>query len=461
VIRKNLVLGLPILFAVGTSLLVYASPGFAQDPLETHAVVLQEAGAWIASGQGNIAYNKLRSLEARLAGHVKFDTLFGQAALQANEPSIAAFAFERCLSVEPDNGICRLGVARAHLELSEASRARNELSILQQSKPPAAVQKTIDDYLQRLEGVHRSNQDTRLSSYWQWGIGYDSNINNATNLSSMALPALGGYEFTLSRDGRATESLLAEARYNIRYSTPLSDRWRFLSEANLSTTSYLHHHQYNNAVADVSLGVARRANQHQFIAKVQGQHYRLHEKPYRNLIGLLGQYSYSVSERSEATVFVQASRLNYSNSRYFRNNSLRNANRYTLGATWMQGLANDRAVGFVTAYGGGERTVKSRAPKSYEYNFGGLRAGGMYLVTPRLQLEAGLGVESRRHRGQEILFNKRRDDTLFDAYAGLNYSINRKLSIRPQYRFYKNHSNVALYGYKRHIFTVNMRYELF
>lgn len=460
-IRKKLVRGLPLALTMSISLLVYVSPGFAQDPLQAHKALLQEAREWITSGQGNIAYNKLLPLEAALAGHAEFDALFGQAALQANEPSIAAFAFERCLSVQPSNGLCRLGIARAHLELHEATRARQELTLLQQAQPPAAIQETIDDYLQRLEGVQRTNQDTRLSSYWQWGIGYDSNINNATNLSTMALPALGGQEFTLSRDGRATESMLAEARYNIRYSTPLSDRWRLLSEANLSATSYLHHHRYNTAVADVNFGVARRANQHQFIAKVQGQHYRLHEKPYRNLIGLLGQYSYAVNDRSEATVFAQASRLNYSNSRYFQNNSLRNANRYTLGATWMQGLANDRAVGFVTGYGGSERSVKSHAPKSYDYNFAGLRAGGMYLVSPRLQLEAGFGVEGRRHRGKEILFNKRRDDTLFDAYAGINYSINRKLSIRPQYRFYRNHSDVALHKTKRHIFTVNMRYELF
>src|SRR5690625_2597099 len=129
---------------MGISLLVYVSPGFAQDPLQAHKALLQEAREWIASGQGNIAYNKLLPLETTLAGHAEFDTLFGQAALQANEPSIAAFAFERCLSVQPANGLCRLGIARAHLELHEATSARQELTLLQQAKPPAAVQKTIE-----------------------------------------------------------------------------------------------------------------------------------------------------------------------------------------------------------------------------------------------------------------------------------------------------------------------------
>ncbi len=450
-----------VLLHTATAIISTAQPSYAQGLTDQHKAVIQEATDWVSAGNGNTAYQKLLPLKNTLSGIPEFDAVFGQAALHANEPSIAAFAFERCLAMHPSNGICRLGMARAHLELSESSSARNELAILQQSKPPQQVQEAINNYLQRLDGVDRANQDTRLSSYIQWGVGYDSNINNATSSSTVALPLFGNLDFNISRDGRSIESAFAQAKFNIRYSTPLSDQWRLMTEANLSATSNFNNHRYNTTVADASVGLARRANKHQFLFKLQGQNYRLHETNYRNLIGVSGQYSYSVSDRSEATVFAQASRLNYSNSKYFRNNSLRNANRYTLGGTWMQGLASDRAVAYLTGYGGVERTVKSHAPKSYDYNFMGVRTGGMYLLTPRTQIEAGVGIENRRHQGSDPLFLKSRNETLYDAYAGLNYRINRKLSIRPQYRFYKNSSNAKLYGYKRHIFTVNMRYEIF
>lgn len=433
----------------------------AQELTQNQTNALKEASEWLSAGQGKTAYIKLAPLESNMAGIPEFDVLYGQSALQADEPSVAAFAFERCLSIQPLNGVCRLGMARSHIALQESSSARNELSVLQQSSPPDQVQQVINKYMDDLAGVDRANQDTRLSSYVQFGLGYDSNINNATTDSTMALPAFGGLEFGLSRDGRATESYFWEGQYNIRYSTPISDRWRFLAEGNIAAKSYFNHHSYNTIVTDASIGLARRANKHQFIVRLLGQNYRLHDKDYRNIFGALGQYSYSVSDRSELTAFAQASRLNYNNNKYFKNNSIRDANRYAFGGTWMQGLANDRAVLYLTGYGGTEKTIKHNAPKSLDYNFVGARAGGMYLLTPRLQFEAGAGVEQRRHRGKDALFLKHRNDTLIDAYAGLNYSVNRKLSLRPQYRFFKNNSNAQLYGYKRHIFIMSVRYEIF
>lgn len=105
--------------------------------------------------------------------------------------------------------------------------------------------------------------------------------------------------------------------------------------------------------------------------------------------------------------------------------------------------------------------MRSHASRAYDYKLGGGRLGGMYLLSPKTQIEAGVGLEQRRYQGSDALFLKRRQDTFYDAYVGLTYAINRKISLRPHYKYYKNHANTPLYGYKRHVFTVNMRYEFF
>lgn len=420
-----------------------------------HQTELKKASEWISAGRGAVAYELLAPLETDLAGVIEFDVLYGQASLQANQPSHAAFAFERCLAVQPDNGICRLGIAKAHIDLQEVASAQSELNILQQAEPPEPVQKIIADYIGQLSGVEVQNQDTRLTSYIQLGIGYDSNINNATARDQMALPLFNDVVFKLSSKGQKKESGFAQARFNFNYSTPIATNWRFLTEANIAATGNFEQHHYNTLVSDLSVGLARRANKHQFIVRAQGQNYRLHDKDYRNLVGVLGQYSYAVTERAEVGLFAQASRL------YYPRNNLRNANRYTLGASWTQGLANDRAVVYLSGYGGSERTIKSKAPRNYNYGFAGARTGGMYLVTPRMQLEGGISAENRRYRDKDLLFQKGRRDTIYDAYLGLNYAINRKLSIRPEYRYTHNKSNMVLYDYKRHVVTMNLRYEIF
>lgn len=420
-----------------------------------HGATLRQAQDWLGQGQAKTAYNMLAPLEAELSGTVEFDQLFGQSALHSDRPSEAAFAFERCLAVDPMNGLCRLGIARAHISLQEVASARSELQILSQASPPTQVQDVIANYIDLLSGTEAAGQDSRLTSYIQLGIGYDSNINNATARDSMALPLFNDLVFRLTDEGRKKGSGFAQARFNISYSAPIATNWRFLTEANIAATGNRETHHYDTLVSDLSVGLARRANKHQFIGRVQGQNYRLHNRDYRNLLGIVGQYAYAVSDRSEISVFAQGSRLIYPGHR------LRNANRYTLGGSWTQGLANDRAVAYLSAYGGKEDAVKRNAPDFYDYKFAGLRAGGMYLLTPRLQIEAGVGAEKRRYKGSDVLFLKPRRDTYYDAYLGFNYAINRKLSLRPQYRYAHNDSNVMLNSFRRHVVTLNVRYELF
>lgn len=420
-----------------------------------HDGTLRQAQQWLEQGQAKTAYSLLAPLESELAGLIAFDWLFGQAALHSDRPSEAAFAFERCLAVDPMNGLCRLGIARAHISLQEVASAQDELTILSQASPPEAVQDVIADYMAQLSGTEVANQDTRLTSYIQLGLGYDSNINSATARDSMALPIFNNVVFRLNRDGQKKESGFAQARFNISYSTPIATNWRFLTEANVAATGNWETHDYNTLVSDLSVGLARRANKHQFIGRLQGQNYRLGDHTYRNMLGVLGQYSYAMTDHTEIGAFAQASRLTYPG------NELRNANRYTLGTSWTQGLANDRAVAYASLYGGREDAVKGKAPDFYDHKFAGVRAGGMYLMTPRLQLEAGVGAERRRYDGKDVLFEKARHDTYYDAYLGLNYAINRKLSLRPQYRYAHNDSNATLYSFRRHVVTMNLRYELF
>lgn len=442
--------------AAGLGLIPATSAATMPAGSSAHDSTLRKAQEWLEQGQAKTAYDMLAPLESDLAGAVLFDWLFGQAALNSDRPSEAAFAFERCLAVDPMNGLCRLGIARAHISLQEVASAQDELDILSQASPPEPVQDVIADYMAMLSGAEVVNQDTRLTSYLQIGIGYDSNINNATARDRLAvLPSWGNPVFSLNREGREKGSGFNQARFNISYSTPIATHWRFLTEANIAATGNWETHDYNTLVSDLSVGLARRANKHQFIGRVQGQNYRLGNHTYRNLLGVLGQYSYAVSDQTEISAFAQASRLTYPGQ------NLRNANRYTLGASWMQGLANDRAVVYLSGHGGTEDTVKRNAPDHYNYDFAGLRAGGMYLMTPRLQVEAGVGAERRRYDGNDPLFEKARRDTYYDAYLGFNYAINRKLSLRPQYRYSHNDSNAALYSFRRHVITMNLRYELF
>lgn len=440
--------------AVCLALLVPVSVCLAAGAPDAARIITQGAEQ-LRAGQGAQAYRDLLPHVAWLAGRPDFDQTFGQAALAADQPTQAAFAFERCLAVSPRDGLCRLGMLRAHMMLTEVEAARNEIEIISQNAPPPEVQVILDDYMRLLTGKEPAGQDARLNAYIQVGGGYDSNANSAMAQSSLALPAFGNLVFQMSPDGRRQESGFNQTKFGISYSTPIDSRWRFLAEGTAMANQYWSAHDYDTIIADASVGLMRTEGAHRFTFKAQGQHYNLGGHGYRDMMSLLGQYAYSVTDRAEINGFAHVTRMTYPGAR------INDANRYTGGASWSQALNNGRAIYYVSAYGGREAGVHDNAPTTVDYDFGGLRFGGMMLVSPRTQIEAGVGVERRRYDGQDMLFLESRRDTQYDAYLNLTHSLNRKVSIRPEYRYVNSNSNIPLRDYDRHVFSINLRYELF
>lgn len=404
--------------------------------------------------------NELLAQEGARAGTPAYDLELGKAALHADEPTIALMAFERCLAVRPSDEHCRLGLAHAYIMLGERQSAKTELRYLQREQQSEEIQNSIAHYLNILSQSEAQSEVARLSSYIQVGIGYDSNINSAADLSEIALPGAGDIVYLLPKEHQRTKSAVMTARYHIRYSTPISDNWRLTAQGNIAARGNFKTSRYNTLVSDVSVGLVRSVDRHQFSTRLKLQNYRLRNRNFRNMGTLIGQYAYSVNSTTELSIFGQASKLNYSSSRYAQNNSQRNAHRYVGGVSVLKGFANKRALAYTTLYGGAHRKSKSHAPTHINHNLAGLRIGGMYLLTPRFQIEGGVAVERRRFKDHHPSFNKRRKDTFYDAYLGAIYAINRKLTLRPQYQFYRNHSNLALGRYKRHIFMLNLRYDL-
>lgn len=455
---KHIILRTGFALVVGVATGVAALPGMAQQVVSLspeQQLQFDRGKAQMLAGQGASAYQLLEPLEDSLAGDAGYDLLLGQAALAVGQASRAAFAFERCLAVNPLHGACRLGMARAHMVLNEHAGARSELDLISRSSPPPEIRKIINDYLADLTNRQAGGQDTRLRAYGQVGIGYDSNFNHATTRDALALPLFNDAVFSLSRDGRARESFYNLMQAGINYSTPIAPNWRFLADGTVASSLYWETHDYNTLVSDIGLGVAYRNNDHQFTFKGLAQNYRLGSHSYRNLLGVLGQYAYTVSPTSELNVFAHFNRMNYPQE------SIRNAHRYTAGLSWSQLVASGKGVVYVSAYGGKEHTVDGKASDALDYRFGGLRLGGMALLGPRTRLEVSVGAERRRHDGQESLFLTRRKETVYDTNLSVHYALNRKWSLRPAWRYTRSNSSIPLRDYQRHAVTVSLRYEFF
>src|SRR5690554_7345882 len=274
---------------------------------EQYSNQFNQARAQLHSGQAVKAYATLLSLEIKLAGYPDYDLLFGQSALVVGESTRAVMAFERCLAVSPKMGDCRLGLAQAHMSLGEVQNAKEELTYIQKSAPPAAVAKIVEQYLGELSGAHQ--RKSKLNAWAEIGLGYDNNINAAPSSSRIILPGSSkfpGFSYNTSND----ESMFADAHLGLSYSAPLNDNWDALMGGRIPVTYNFDadDKSYFDEVtqANVHLGTQATYGKQRVGLLAQLQNYRLSGNSYRDLYGLTGQYSYRFTPSTQVSTFLRS-----------------------------------------------------------------------------------------------------------------------------------------------------------
>ena len=183
--------------------------------------VIDEARELMGQQQAEAAFALLDPLEEERSGDPEFDYLLGIAALDSGNVTRAIFALERVLIVEPGNDVARAEIARAHFLVGERETARREFQTARQSgaAPTEAIQ-LIDKYLELLERARPPAElGTTVSGYIDVTLGYDSNVNSATDEDSVVIPAFAalaalnpafGGPFPLSANAREIEQGFAQ-----------------------------------------------------------------------------------------------------------------------------------------------------------------------------------------------------------------------------------------------------------
>lgn len=413
--------------------------------------VLTQADQLISQRQASAAFDLLAPLEDERAGDPDYDYLLGLSALESGFGGIAAFAFERCLAVDPKNGPCRVQMARTHLALGETGAAREELQAVQASEPPREVNDLVTQYLGAL--TQREKEETRrVDAHIQIGTGYDTNVSGTTDATVIAIPRLGGLPFTLSGVSTKQEDAFVQAKAGISLDQALSPAWRLLLDGSLDSRQYLDVDTFNSISTDASLGLGWMTGANSVQAKLQLQDYRLDEEAFRSLYGVLAQFQHAYSDKSAVSVYAQGSQIDY-------HLGTPDAGRYTLGTGYSRALDTARATTvYAGLYGGAEES--DTAGIGLGQDFMGLRLGGSLALRAHLALTVALSAEQRRFDGISPLFLVEREDTGIDASLGAILKLSDQFSLKPTYTYSNSDSNTVLSDYDRHLVSVDLRYDM-
>lgn len=411
--------------------------------------ITDRARALLQRNDAPAAYKLLLPLEPQRAGDPEYDYLLGVAALDAGDPERAIFALERVLAVQPDNLQARAEIARAYMATGEREAAKREFQAVRTRPVPPEVRQTIDRFLSAIAAAERGRAD----AYLELAVGYDSNVNSATGMSTIAIPAIGNLAFTLNpslteRDDRFINLLLG-----VNATSKIDEAWSVVGGIAAAYRQNLSEARFNTDATDASIGLRYRRGLEAITVGAQGQYFVVDARRYRTTSGLVAQWQHSFDERTQATVFAQHSALRYETQ------SVRDADRSVVGLAYAQAFSGEFAPAvFMSLYGGEEKEKNALFPH-LGHELIGLRLGGQWRLGGPWSAFGSVSFERREYGGTEPLFLVSRVDEQTDANAGLSYLWRSGMTLRLQVSHTRNSSNVVLNDFDRTVVSLATRFN--
>ena len=422
--------------------------------------LLGKARELILTGDSVAAYSLLNPKLNEMAGQPDFDYLYGLAALDTNHPSEAVFAFERVLDVNPEHVDARAELAKAYYLLGENIAARNEFRIVKESSIPEGIQTAVDRYLSAIEAGFKSNR-TQADFYLNGGFGYDSNINSATDDSTVTVPALGDLVLNLSRQSREIHSGFISFGGGFRVSTPIRPDLKFFWGADVNKRNTPKDTDFSTRIANGSFGFQYLRGKNQFHLAAQVQKFDINisesliqENSNRTLSGGVLEWQHTLNDRNQFTAFSQWTMFRYDGQ------PIRDVNQISGGVGWTHVMDKEgNPVIYAGVFGGNDNELRN-SRKDIGRDFVGVRLGGQVAISSKNVIYSNISYQHSRYGANDPIFLERRDDDFVSISLGVVHAFNKDLSIRPDLSYINNDSTIPINDYDRWLLSVNFRYNL-
>lgn len=382
------------------------------------------------------------------AGDPAFDFYFGLAAIESGRAEQAVFAFERVLMQQPDNQRARLELARAQFLLGDDLTARKNFEEVLAAAPPPNVRKHIQLFLDRIDERVRHSQ-SHVSGYAQLTLGSDSNINSATSNASVDVPALG--QVTLDETSRkiSDEFRTVDAAADWRYL--LSKLTGLFVSASVKDQNNFGSNEFDTTELGIRTGVSHVRGKNRFEVPLQYQELLVDGNAFRRLTALSGEWSRPVMTDDQVSLFGQFGTLRYPDQ------ASRDVDLSLAGGSWTHYFSGGTVSTVSSAYYGDE-SAKSSMGRHNGRAYYGLRVGAQWTFKAGQAVYAVAGAQKVDHAAVDPVFAQTRSDDFYQGTLGWNWRAGMHLSLRAEFQYYDNQSNIPLYAYDRAVTQLSLQY---
>lgn len=415
----------------------------------TEDATLGEAESFIHQGNFTAAYQLLEPLESVRAGEINFDYLFGVSAVESGNATRGAFALERVLAIDPNHNDARAEMAKAHFILGETDASKAEFNNVLQQNPDEATKKTIEKLLTSIDKLEGTK--TTFGAFLDIGLGWDSNVSSAPNLSSIGVPVFGGAVFDLGNSAKEKSDSYVNFAGGLSIRQPITKTLALFGSVSGNSKINGSETEFDTSALDFNVGLDYRLNQHTFSVAAQDNHFDLNGESFRRAYGGTAQWLYNFDAFNQVGAYAQYTGLKYNGNRE------RNADRKIIGINAGHVFQSDLKPALYASLYGGKEDARVNSFDFLDQDIWGLRTGGQLSLNTKWQAFANLGYEQRDHDAQDPAFLTKRKDDQYDATIGLRYMPARDWTIKPQFSYTKNDSNIKINDFDRSILSVSVR----
>ena len=413
--------------------------------------LLQRATALSQQGRAMEAFQLLDAQEAARAGDPDFDVAMGDAAHAAGQYTRAVMARERVVFAQPGSIAAQVALGQSLYAVGDRTGVLALPPEAQALLIPLGAGQQLDPFLTSIDSPEGDGLSS-LKGYIELGAGHDSNANAGPVLSGLPSALPGSTSWALLPEALARPGRFAIAQAGVRGRAVLDSQWSVVGAATGTNRQYGGDASpWSYTALDASLGLARRAEQHEFIASAQGANYTLDGNRLRSVAGVLGEWIYHIDGFRQWGSFVQVLDVQYPTQ------ALRNVRRTVVGTAYSHLFRGGSSV-YAGVYGGQEKP-RAEGADPLGHRLFGVRAGAQWPFAPQWVLFANVDWEHRRHGGQDPFFAVTRNDRQAQAALGLSWIPAGGWRVTPQWTFTHNASTLPITAYERRFFSVTVRKE--
>ncbi len=393
------------------------------------------------------AYDLAAGLVPELAGEPDFDFHFALAALGIGRAGEAALALERVLMSQPSNERARLELGRAYLALGEYGNAKRSFERVLAANPPPNVRTRVENLLVFIE-KQLTRGRWRPSAWGSASAGYDSNVNAATDVASVSVPALGG-NVALNPSSREIEDGFTELAAGGELKYQVNQQAFGFGAMSVRDRNNFDTDAFDTVVASAQFGWDQMRQDDRWRIPVSVDGLWLDGERYRESAGLGLEWNREREGRSAPGVFVQGGVISYPTQ------AQRDARYWTAGAGLTKRFAA-RLLGLNVYYG--DETAEDSAAAYNGRRYGGARVIGQWSVTQRMTAVAQIGAQESEYDAADPVFAKVRRESMTHGAIGLAWRSSGRLTWRLDGSFIANDSNLELYEYSRSVISGSVNY---